>query len=129
VLLSPQRRAGLSAAVAKLAGSLANHDPSVAGHCLRVCRYAGLLAVALGLDTDKRRQLNWAARLHDLGKIALPRAILLKSEPLTPDEYRRLQEHGVIGECLIAAFIGHTQVRSAVRGYRGVHLGHHHAGH
>jgi putative two-component system response regulator len=56
-----------------------------------------LLAETLGLDCELTRQLELAAPLHDIGKIAIPDAILLKPGRLTPEEFAEIQRHPVIG--------------------------------
>jgi HD-GYP domain-containing protein (c-di-GMP phosphodiesterase class II) len=116
-------RLPLPAAVVRLVRRLECHDPFAADHARRVAQYSGLLARALGLDFRKRRQLRLAARLHDIGKVAIPRAILLKPGPLSAEEYRHVQMHALLGECLLAAFIRSPAVLTAVRNHHERHDG------
>jgi HD-GYP domain-containing protein (c-di-GMP phosphodiesterase class II) len=55
----------------------------------------------LGLDETDVDVLYRGALVHDVGKIGIPEAILLKAGPLTPDEQRQMQEHPVIGERIV----------------------------
>lgn len=62
-------------------------------HGRAVSRYAGIIARRMRLAPGMIRQLCRAARLHDLGKIAVPEAILTKPGPLTPEEFAVVQRH------------------------------------
>jgi len=73
-------------------------DPYTHGHCERLADYAVRLGQRLGLGSDDLRALRRAGYLHDLGKIVVPEAILLKPGPLTPDEWKVMRLHPVIGE-------------------------------
>ncbi|WP_422446756.1 HD-GYP domain-containing protein [Thermoanaerobacterium sp. DL9XJH110] len=66
-----------------------------AGHSERVARYSGILAKALGLAEEEIKRLEFAAYLHDAGKVAIPRAILDKPGPLTIDEFKLMKKHPV----------------------------------
>ncbi|MFC6050232.1 HD-GYP domain-containing protein, partial [Methylobacterium hispanicum] len=58
---------------------------------------AGLIADALGMPAAERRQLCLAATMHDVGKIGVPDAILLKPGALTPEERREMERHAERG--------------------------------
>lgn len=73
-------------------------DPSTHGHCERLADYAVQLGQELGLASDHLTALRRAGYMHDLGKIAVPEAILLKPGPLTADEVRIIRLHPVVGE-------------------------------
>ena len=62
-------------------------------HVERVVFYCNLLAEQIGLKEDDKRKLIYAAYLHDIGKINIPEEILIKAEPLTPDEWATLKTH------------------------------------
>jgi HD-GYP domain-containing protein (c-di-GMP phosphodiesterase class II) len=62
-------------------------DPSTYRHSIRVAGYVDSLARALGLPYSDIDRLRWAARLHDLGKVAVDAAVLGKSGKLTPAEW------------------------------------------
>lgn len=62
-------------------------------HVERVVFYCNLLADQLGLSADDKRKLVYSAYLHDIGKINISEEILIKSEPLTPEEWAILKSH------------------------------------
>lgn len=68
-----------------------------ASHLRRISKYTGLVAAELGLPLDLVEDLRYAAPLHDIGKVAIPDAILLKPGKLTPDEYEEMKKHPVYG--------------------------------
>ena len=76
-------------------------DDDTGQHVLRVGRYAGLIAGALGFSEIEVDQISQAAQLHDIGKIGIPDALLLKEGKLDPDEYERMQKHTCIGKRVI----------------------------
>jgi putative two-component system response regulator len=71
-------------------------------HVQRVGRTAALLAVQLEIDPDEVQLIRHAAPLHDIGKIAIPEAILLKSDPLTLEEWDVQKTHTTIGARLLS---------------------------
>jgi len=66
-------------------------------HVMRMSRVSKLLALKLGLDSEFAELLLLAAPMHDIGKIGIPDAILLKPDKLTPEEFREIQKHPLIG--------------------------------
>lgn len=76
-------------------------DPGLAGHSQRVTRYGLVLAAGLGVDRWTARALHLGAPLHDLGKIGLPDAILLKPGPLDLAEWEQMQRHPELGYRLL----------------------------
>ena len=76
-------------------------DPYSAGHSKRVGYYAMKIGEVIGLDEETLRVLNDAGVLHDIGKIGIKDDILLKPQPLTPDEEKIMQQHAVIGEAIV----------------------------
>jgi putative two-component system response regulator len=88
----------VEAVLVSLALAVEAKDPSTHGHCERLSDYAVQLGQQLALPSDHLRALRRAGYLHDLGKIAVPEAILLKPGPLTPEEVRIMRLHPVVGE-------------------------------
>jgi putative two-component system response regulator len=78
-------------------------DDDTFRHTERVGRLAERLAADLGLDGEIAGILRRAAPLHDVGKIGIPDAILLKPEGLTPEEFAVIKTHTTIGERLLAS--------------------------
>jgi putative nucleotidyltransferase with HDIG domain len=105
------------AAVDSLVRTLEERDPCTAGHSRRVHRYAGQLARELGFDARARRAVALAARLHDIGKVGVPEAILNKPGPLTAAEQHVVREHPVIGERILRPVVRNREVLAAVRGH------------
>jgi putative two-component system response regulator len=110
------RRTFLSA-IRSLGRSLEERDPYTAGHSERVRCYSLDLADALGLDPFRRRRLSLAARLHDIGKIGVPEAVLLKPGVLTAEEMDLVRQHPVIGERVLKPIIRNREVLAAIRGH------------
>jgi putative two-component system response regulator len=85
-----------------LARSIEGKDPYTHGHCERLSDYSFRLGEHLGLSEDQLVALRRAGIVHDVGKIAVPDAILLKPGRLTPDEWTIIREHSVVGERICA---------------------------
>ncbi len=82
-------------------------DNDTGNHVIRVGRYAGIIADKLGMSEAFVRDLELAAQLHDVGKIAIPDAILLKPGKLEPEEYEIIQGHVKFGRQIIKPFAAH----------------------
>ncbi len=74
-------------------GQLGRHDRMTTGHSERVRAYAVMLGEEIGLSADELDKLNWAALVHDIGKLAVPSEILNKPGRPTADEWAVLREH------------------------------------
>ncbi len=81
-----------------LARSIEGKDPYTHGHCERLSEYSARLGEHLGLSEDQIIALRRAGVVHDVGKIAVPDAILLKPGKLTAEEWKLIYEHPVVGE-------------------------------
>jgi putative two-component system response regulator len=90
-------------------------DAYTEGHCQRLALYATSLGASLGLGDDELGALHRGGYLHDLGKIGIPDAVLLKAERLTLAEYERIKDHPVIGDRLCGKLRSLRQVRPIVR--------------
>jgi putative nucleotidyltransferase with HDIG domain len=75
------------------ARALEYRDRETEGHTHRVTDLTIRMAEALGYSGDDLRRLRWGALLHDIGKLAIPDAILLKPGPLTEDERAVMNRH------------------------------------
>jgi putative two-component system response regulator len=85
--------------VHRWAAAAEHRDPGISGHVIRVGRYCGVLGSKLGLDPAA---LDLASVLHDVGKTAIPDAIMRKPAPLTADEHRAIETHAEIGYGMLA---------------------------
>ena len=81
----------------RLAKAIEFRDYGTGAHLVRMSRFAGLIADALGMPEDEGRMLELAAPLHDIGKIGIPDAILLKPGRLTDEETVVMRKHPQIG--------------------------------
>ncbi len=71
-------------------------------HSDRVQLYGTRLAELAGLPADQVRTIGFGGKIHDLGKIGIPDAILNKAGPLTPEERRTIERHPSVGERCLA---------------------------
>jgi len=83
----------LQALAASLGQMLGHDDHETLDHTERVATLAARMAEHLGLPAARRDALVWGARMHDIGKLAVPGDVLAKRGPLTPDEWRAMRGH------------------------------------
>ena len=88
--------------ISRLARAGEQHDDDTGKHTQRVAVTAALLAQELELDEEKIDVIHKAAPLHDVGKIGVSDAILLKPGKLTDEEFRRMQMHCQLGAELLS---------------------------
>lgn len=103
--------------VLSLALTIEARDTQTAGHCLRLATYAVALGAALNLGPQDLDTLRRGGFLHDIGKVAVPDAILWKPGQLTCAEYTRMKEHTMIGDRLCARVPSLERVRRIVRSH------------
>ncbi len=85
-----------------LARSIEGKDPYTHGHCERLSNYAADLGKRLALPEEQIVALRRAGVVHDIGKVAIPDAILLKPGRLTPEEWKIVRAHSAVGERICA---------------------------
>ncbi len=85
-----------------LTQALAARDPDASGHAARVATLAEVVARRLGWKHTSLEPLRLGGVLHDLGKLAVPKRLLLKRSALTPAELARVREHPSAGARLLA---------------------------
>jgi putative two-component system response regulator len=105
------------AVIRSLALTVEARDGATDGHCQRLAHFATMLGEALGLDSDSMAALERGGYLHDVGKIGIPDAVLLKRGPLTAEEYLVMQQHTVIGERLCGDLRSLARVRPIIRSH------------
>jgi len=91
-----------TAAMQSLAATVDARDSYTAGHSRRVQQLALAIGTELGLTDTELDLLGHAALFHDIGKLAIPDAILLKPTSLTPEELALMQRHAEDGARLVA---------------------------
>jgi putative two-component system response regulator len=97
-------------------------DNDTGMHVVRVGRYAGIIARQLGLDPAAIALIEHAAPLHDVGKIGIPDAVLLKRGKLTEDEFEVVRLHCEFGKRIVdemssedhRTVAGHTAVGAKI---------------
>jgi HD-GYP domain-containing protein (c-di-GMP phosphodiesterase class II) len=102
-------------ATGALLQSVSERDPALGGHMRAVARLAILVARRLGLDEAEVAVVAAAAELHDVGKMAVPDAVLRKPGPLDGDEWRLVRRHTLAGERILRAAPGLQHVAPVVR--------------
>jgi HD-GYP domain-containing protein (c-di-GMP phosphodiesterase class II) len=110
-------RAYLSTVTA-LANALEAKDLQTHEHASATSRLAVAVGTELGLTTAELRDLEFAAVLHDVGKIAIPDEILSRRGPLSDQEWAYVRDHTVIGERILR---GIPFLRSAAAAVRSAH--------
>jgi HD-GYP domain-containing protein (c-di-GMP phosphodiesterase class II) len=119
------KRNGLFNTVHALARAVDARDGYTHMHSQRVGFYAATLAGALGFADDRVETVRMAGLLHDVGKIGIRDAILLKPGPLTKAEFTVMRRHAELGRAIIsgagmpdiAHWVGHLHERIDGRGY------------
>jgi diguanylate cyclase (GGDEF)-like protein/PAS domain S-box-containing protein len=96
-------------AMRALAWAVDAKDPHTHRHSARVADLAVRLATALGWTITRAAQLREAGLVHDVGKIAVPDAILFKPGPLTAQEYAQMASHAEIGAQIVADVLSPEQ--------------------
>ena len=76
-------------------------DQLTARHSRSVVDLANAVADELGIDVEERQEIEFAAMLHDVGKISIPKQILHKTTALTPAEYTVIKTHTIEGQLML----------------------------
>jgi two-component system, cell cycle response regulator len=95
--------------------ALAERHPSLGDHVHGVAELAVSIGARLGLPPEELEDLRQAAELHDMGKVAIPDAILDKPGPLDDDEWAFMRRHTIIGERILQAAPALQRVAAIVR--------------
>src|SRR5580698_6668026 len=98
-----------------LARSIESKDPYTHGHCERLADYSVRLGRQVGLPEDEITALQRAGVVHDIGKVSVPDAILLKPGRLTEDEWKVIRQHPVVGERICAPLKSFRPVLPIIR--------------
>jgi diguanylate cyclase (GGDEF)-like protein len=104
------RRAQALSGLRAMARAIDARTPSTAQHSERVAALSARLAEARGWAPERVALLHDAALVHDVGKLGIPDAILLKSSPLTDDERQAIQLHAELGARMVEGMLGAEQV-------------------
>jgi hypothetical protein len=110
-----QLQADTREALASLAEVIELRDPYTAGHSRRVAATGRALALALGLTAEEADVIESAGRVHDLGKVALDPAILMKTSQLDANEWTQMKLHPVQSADVVDRFAAYKQGTAIVR--------------
>jgi response regulator RpfG family c-di-GMP phosphodiesterase len=86
-----------------LVAALDAREHETSDHSQRVVRYTTLIAERMGIHAQELEEIGRGALLHDIGKIGIPDAVLLKPGKLTPEEWKEMRRHPDIGFDMIKA--------------------------
>jgi len=95
--------------------ALTERHPDLGDHLDGVTELAVDVAERLGIQGDELTNIRHAATLHDIGKVAIPDAIISKPGPLDAEEWAFMRRHTLIGERIIAAAPALTGAAALVR--------------
>jgi GGDEF domain-containing protein len=98
------------AGIRALARAIDHKDPSTVGHSDGVAAMAGALAGQLGWSQEEIERLELAALVHDVGKMGVPDATLLKPGRLSPTEHEHVQLHSALGAQIAGEVLASDQV-------------------
>jgi two-component system, cell cycle response regulator len=113
--LQKRERSGRRAPHEILLEAFYQRSPDLRTQVENVAASAVVVGTALGMRREELEELLLAARVHDIGKLAIPDAVLQKPAPLEVAEWAFVQEHPVIGEHLLGAVPGWKRVGAIVR--------------
>jgi len=97
-----QSRAQEQEIILRLSRAAEFRDPATGSHIARMSRYCRLIAESIGLSPARCDDIESAAPMHDIGKLGVPDAILLKPGALTAAEYACMKEHAEYGMRILA---------------------------
>lgn len=98
-----------------LATTIEAKDPYTRGHSERVAMYASIIAEEMNLGEDFLNTLNFAALLHDIGKIGIPDEILNKPGKLSEYEFDKIKIHPILGANIVGKIDFLAQASSYIR--------------
>jgi hypothetical protein len=115
--LRAEAEAALDAGVAVLARAVDARDQYTGHHSTHVGRLARRVGERLGMEREEAEMLEFAARLHDVGKLGVPDAILQKPGPLEEHEWAVMRLHPQWGADMVASVPGLERLADLVRGH------------
>jgi putative two-component system response regulator len=98
--------------IERLTAAAELRDEDTGKHISRIGLFAKRLSEALNMPGEFVETMAMASAMHDVGKIGIPDAILLKAGPLTPEEFNIMKSHTVIGEKILSGS-GHKVLQMA----------------
>ena len=102
-------------AIEALVAAIDAKDHHTGGHSQGVAVLSMALCDELNISHEERYALELSAKLHDIGKLALPDSALNKQSPLTEEEWQAMREHPAIGAKIVGAISGLSYVSTIIR--------------
>jgi putative nucleotidyltransferase with HDIG domain len=115
--LVEQQRSLFLSTVKSLASAIDAKDEYTRHHSTRVTEFSMKIAAKMGFSEKELSDLELAALLHDVGKIAVPESILNKPGKLTREEFELIKEHPVRGEAILSPVIELKEIARIVRSH------------
>ena len=112
--LHEEREKTFLSAIKALAAAIDRRDPVTAGHSERVARLSVDIGRSVGLAKNELKMLNYAATLHDVGKIIVPAEILSKPSELNEYEYGIIKSHPAVGYDILKGLEFHWPVAQTI---------------
>ena len=94
-----------------------SRDKDTEGHSSRVSALASAIAEEMGLPKEEVDRIRVAGLFHDIGKVGVRDAVLLKNGPLTDDEYAEIKEHPVEGEKILSPYTEFEKLLPVLRSH------------
>jgi HD-GYP domain-containing protein (c-di-GMP phosphodiesterase class II) len=105
----------MRSSLASLVDIIELRDSYTAGHSWRVATTARVLALELGLTAEEADTIESAGHVHDIGKVAIDPAVLMKPGKLTDEEWVEMKRHPVFGADVISQFDAYREGSPLVR--------------
>jgi len=121
--LQQERIGNYEDTILSMVDMIEKRDTYTAGHTRRVAQYCELIALRLGCGKADIEQLKGAAILHDIGKIAIPDAVLLKPGSLTSLEYELIKQHVKVGYDALSRIEMYRELAEIMRHHHERHDG------
>ena len=99
-----------------LARTSESREENASGHGEAVAQYCGIIGRALRLSQPDIRELDFAGRVHDVGKMFVPERVLNKQSSLSEEEFRQLKEHPRLGGEILATVSNGERVHECFDG-------------
>jgi putative nucleotidyltransferase with HDIG domain len=115
--LVEQQRSLFLSTVKSLASAIDAKDEYTRHHSTRVTEFSLKIAAKMGFSEKELGDLELAALLHDVGKIAVPESILNKPGRLTEEEFKLIKEHPVRGEAILSPVVELKEIARIVRAH------------
>lgn len=112
-----EQRAAQLAAVYSLMWLIELRDHGISTHSYNVSDLATAIAIEMGLDAQHTFNVSTAALLHDIGKIAIPDALLQKTEPLSTNERALIKQHAELGAQILEVSSALSHLMPAIRSH------------